>query len=120
MCRSRMHARGEQPISSPAQMPGSNAMKRASMRDFTRTLWMVATAFCLVAAPYAREGSHAAPVCEAGKGYVAADTAQQVNENFLTKIKAIGIDTVIRYYDWTDETLPGKTLNLHELALIGK
>jgi hypothetical protein len=90
------------------------------MRNFTRTLSMAATAFCLVAAADALEGSQKAPVCEAGKGYVAADTAQQVNENFLAKIKAIGIDTVIRYYDWIDETLPGKTLNLHELALIGK
>src|SRR5215472_16723795 len=90
------------------------------MCGFTRPLGIAATAFCLVALPDAPGGSHAAQVCEAGQGYVAADTAQQVNENFLAKIKAVGIETVIRYYDWVEETLPGKTLNLHELALIGK
>src|SRR5947209_5651054 len=62
----------------------------------------------------------AAPVCEPGKGYVAADTAQQLNQDFLAKLKAVGISTVIRYYDWPEETLPGKTLTARELALIGK
>jgi len=64
--------------------------------------------------------SGAAPVCEPGKGYVAADTAQQVNEDFLAKLKGAGIDTVIRYYDWPEETLPGKTLTARELAFIAK
>ena len=59
-------------------------------------------------------------MCEPGKGYVAADTAQQLNEEFLAKLKAAGIGTVIRYYDWADETLPGKTLTARELALIAK
>jgi len=90
------------------------------MRDFTRTILMAATAFCLVASPVAPRGSLAAQVCEAGKGYVAVDASEQVNENFLANIKAVGIETVIRYYDWIEETLPGKTLKLHELALIGK
>ena len=62
------------------------------MRDFTRTLSMAATVCCLVASPGVPGGSHAAQVCEAGKGYVAADTAQQVNENFLASVKAVGIN----------------------------
>jgi hypothetical protein len=62
----------------------------------------------------------AAPVCEPGKGYVAADTAEQVNEVFLRKLKGVGISTIIRYYDWAEETLPGKTLTGHELELISK
>jgi len=90
------------------------------MDDFTRIMTSAATALCLVALPGATGRSHAAVVCEAGKGYVAADTAQQVNENFLTKIKAVGIETIIRYYDWVDETLPGKTLTLRELNLLAK
>ena len=90
------------------------------MRDFIRAILMAATAFCLVASPVAPGRSLAAQVCEAGKGYVAVDTSEQVNENFLANIKAVGIQTVIRYYDWIEETLPGKTLKLHELALIGK
>jgi len=62
----------------------------------------------------------AAPVCEAGKGYVAADTAQQLQAAFLLKLRGAGIDTVIRYYDWVEETLPGKTLTRRELDLIAK
>jgi hypothetical protein len=62
----------------------------------------------------------AAPVCEPGKGYVAADTAQQVSEEFLLKLKGAGVGTIIRYYDWVEETLPGKTLTRRELDLIAK
>jgi hypothetical protein len=62
----------------------------------------------------------AAPVCEPGKGYVAADTAQQVSEEFLLKLKGAGIDTIIRYCDWVEETLPGKTLTRRERDLIAK
>jgi len=90
------------------------------MDGFRGIMTMGATALCLVVLAGATGGSHAAVVCEAGKGYVAADTAQQVNENFLTKIKAVGIETIIRYYDWVDETLPGKTLTLRELNLLAK
>jgi hypothetical protein len=63
---------------------------------------------------------NAAPVCEPGKGYVAVDASRQLNEGFLRKIKETGIGTVIRYYDWPDETLPGKTLTIEELRLIAK
>jgi len=38
--------------------------------------------------------SGAAPVFEPGKGYVAADTAQQLNEDFLTKLKEAGVGAV--------------------------
>jgi hypothetical protein len=62
----------------------------------------------------------ARPVCEPGKGYVAADAAQQVTEEFLIKLKGAGIGTIIRYYDWVEETLPGKTLTRRELDLIAK
>ena len=55
-----------------------------------------------------------------GKGYVAIDASEQLDETFLQKIKAIGIDSVIRYYDWSNETLPGKTLTMRELRLIAK
>jgi Domain of unknown function (DUF1906) len=33
-------------------------------------------------------------------------------------LKSIGVSTVIRYYDWENETLPGKTLTAAELNLI--
>ena len=59
-----------------------------------------------------------APACELGKGYVAIDASQQLGEDFLRKIKGAGIATIIRFYDWTSETLPGKTLTMRELRLI--
>jgi hypothetical protein len=64
--------------------------------------------------------ARAAPVCEKGKGYVAIDASEQLDETFLKKIKAIGINSIIRYYDWSNETLPGKTLTMRELRLIAK
>jgi Rv2525c-like, glycoside hydrolase-like domain len=72
---------------------------------------------CLLVQPPA---AVAAPICEPGKGYVAADMAGQVHEEFLTKLKAAGIDTIIRYYDWPEETLEGKTLTQRELDLVAK
>ena len=62
----------------------------------------------------------AAPRCEPGKGYVAADASVQLGEEFLQKLKGAGINTVIRYYDWVNETLPGKTLSLREVKLVAK
>jgi glycoside hydrolase-like protein len=81
-----------------------------------RTLLPCLIACLLAASPAAV----AAPICESGKGYIAADTAQQVHEEFLTKLKSAGIETIIRYYDWSEETLPGKTLTRRELDLIAK
>jgi hypothetical protein len=37
-----------------------------------------------------------------------------VTQSFLDQMKAIGINTIIRYYDHEDETLPGKTLRRGE------
>jgi hypothetical protein len=81
-----------------------------------RAFLLVAAAAFLSAPAHAQER----PQCEAGKGYGAADISYQVDDTFLKGIKSIGISTVIRYYDWPDETLPGKTLTRHELGLIRK
>jgi hypothetical protein len=64
--------------------------------------------------------SKAAPVCEPGKGYIALDASQQLSEEFMKAVKRTGITTIIRYYDWVNETLPGKTLTVRELNLIAK
>src|SRR5262245_36381485 len=69
---------------------------------------------------HASASGEAAPVCEPGKGYVALDASRQLSEEFLRKVKDIGIGTIIRCYDWRDETLPGKTLTQRELGLIAK
>jgi hypothetical protein len=84
------------------------------MRQIRRLLFAVG----LLA--HASASGEAAPVCEPGKGYVALDASQQMSEEFLRKVKDIGIGTIIRYYDWRDETLPGKTLTQRELGLIAK
>ena len=71
----------------------------------------------------ALSGDHALAstvICEKGKGYVAIDASEQLSEDFLRQIKALQIDNVIRYYDWSNETLPGKTLTTRELRLIAK
>jgi hypothetical protein len=81
-----------------------------------------AKAFFLLAALASVAGQHvvAAPVCEAGKGYVAIDASEPLGEDFLRRLKGVGIGTVIRYYDWSNETLPGKTLTRRELLLVAK
>jgi hypothetical protein len=82
-----------------------------------RALQLLLIGVALAASP---SSASTASVCEAGKGYVAADTAQQLQAEFLLKLKGAGIGTVIRYYDWAEETLPGKTLTSRELNLIAK
>ena len=44
----------------------------------------------------------------------AVDSSAPVTQSFLDQMKAIGVSTIIRYYDHDDETLPGKTLRRWE------
>ena len=48
----------------------------------------------------------------------AVDLSAPVSQSFLDNMRAIGIKTIIRYYDHEDETLPGKTLRRSERDLI--
>lgn len=48
----------------------------------------------------------------------AVDSSAPVNQSFLSRVKAIGVSTIIRYYDHEDETLPGKTLRRGEREVI--
>jgi len=48
----------------------------------------------------------------------AVDLSAPVSQSFLENMRAIGIKTIIRYYDHEDETLPGKTLRRSERDLI--
>jgi hypothetical protein len=59
-------------------------------------------------------GAHATDFCNKDSRVDAADTSAPVNQGFLNQMKAIGINTIIRYYDHEDETLPGKTLRRGE------
>ena len=53
--------------------------------------------------------AHATDFCMTDPRVEAVDTSAPVTQSFLDQIKAIGISTIIRYYDHEDETLPGKT-----------
>src|SRR5262245_51434169 len=48
----------------------------------------------------------------------AVDISAPVSQTFLDTMRAIGIKTIIRYYDHEEETLPGKTLRRSERDLI--
>jgi hypothetical protein len=61
---------------------------------------------------YARE------YCTRDPRIEAVDLSAPVDQSFLDNMRAIGIKTVIRYYDHDDETLPGKTLRRAERDLI--
>jgi hypothetical protein len=58
--------------------------------------------------------AHAADFCTTDPRVEAVDTSAPVTQSFLDQITAIGIKTIIRYYDHEDETLPGKTLRRGE------
>ncbi|MBY0383588.1 DUF1906 domain-containing protein, partial [bacterium] len=48
----------------------------------------------------------------------AVDLSQPVNQLFLSSVKALGVSTIIRYYDHPNETIRGKTLRRSERDLI--
>jgi hypothetical protein len=58
--------------------------------------------------------AHATDFCQKDARVEAVDSSAPVNQGFLDQMKAIGINTIIRYYDHEDETLPGKTLRRGE------
>jgi Domain of unknown function (DUF1906) len=60
----------------------------------------------------------AAEYCAKDPRVAAVDLSAPVDQNFLNQMRIIGINTVIRYYDHPDETLPGKTLTRTERDFI--
>jgi hypothetical protein len=61
---------------------------------------------------------HAANYCFRDPRIEAVDLSAPVDQSFLSQMKAHRINTIIRYYDHEDETLPGKTLRKAERDLI--
>jgi hypothetical protein len=76
--------------------------------------------FCVFASSLGLCGSvvRAADYCFRDARITAVDLSAPVDRNFLDQMQATGIDTIIRYYDHEDETLPGKTLRKAERDLI--
>jgi hypothetical protein len=62
--------------------------------------------------------ARAADYCSRDPRVEAVDLSAPVNQSFLDQMKEIGVNTIIRYYDYEDETLPGKTLRKGERDLI--
>jgi hypothetical protein len=62
----------------------------------------------------------AGPPCAPGSGFEAVDVSQQITDAFAKQMAAIGVRTIIRYYDWEDETIRGKTLTQKELDIISR
>ena len=62
--------------------------------------------------------AQAADFCRTDPRVEAVDSSAPVTRSFLETMKAIGINTIIRYYDHEDETLPGKTLRRGERDVI--
>jgi hypothetical protein len=66
-------------------------------------------------------GSFAAgPACAPNSGFEAIDVSQQITDAFAKQLKAIGVRSIIRYYDWENETIKGKTLTRRELDIIAR
>jgi hypothetical protein len=62
--------------------------------------------------------AYAKDYCARDPRIEAVDLSAPVSQSFLDNMRAIGIKTIIRYYDHEDETLPGKTLRREERDLI--
>jgi hypothetical protein len=56
--------------------------------------------------------------CKLNSGVEFVDTSIPVSEDFLTKMKQVGVAIVGRYYDYPDETIPLKRLRKAELKLL--
>lgn len=79
-----------------------------------RATCLAVSALALAAAPAAQ----AASKCPNPVKAKAADLSLQITDGFLKTAKAAGVTTIARYYDYPDETLPGKTLTQPEVDLV--
>jgi Domain of unknown function (DUF1906) len=78
-----------------------------------RSVWMFIASFAIWAS-----AAYATDFCIRDPRVEAVDSSAPVTQSFLDQMKAIGISTIIRYYDHEDETLPGKTLRRGERDVI--
>src|SRR5438552_15750831 len=78
-----------------------------------RSVWMFVASLAVWVST-----AHATDFCMTDPRVEAVDSSAPVTQSFLDQMKAIGINTIIRYYDHEDETLPGKTLRRGERDII--
>jgi Domain of unknown function (DUF1906) len=97
--------------------PGKSGRLMGSLRFLTAAsvnAFILLLVSCVIPATSAR----AADFCSNDSRIEAVDSSAPVNQSFLGRMRAIGVNTIIRYYDHEDETLPGKTLRRGERDLI--
>lgn len=58
--------------------------------------------------------------CPAVGSVQAVDMSVRVDQRFLDAMKKLGVHTVIRYYDWVQETIRNKTVNQAEVDLLAR
>jgi hypothetical protein len=82
----------------------------------SRSAGRPAVAVCMFAASFAvwLSTGRAVEFCSRDPRLDAVDSSAPATLGFLDRMKAIGVGTIIRYYDHEDETLPGKTLRRGE------
>ncbi len=96
-------------------MPATRGMAAMTFRRASLAPCLAGVALALIAAaPVAQ----AASKCPNRLHAKAADLSGQMTDKFLKTIKASGVSTIARYYDYPDETLPGKTLTQAERDLV--
>lgn len=78
----------------------------------------LAAGAALLAALIQAAPAAAASRCPNPTAAAAADTANPLSSRFLTAVKGAGVKTIARYYDYPNETLPGKTLTAAEASLV--
>jgi Domain of unknown function (DUF1906) len=90
------------------------------VRAFTFAVERLAKFACVFLAGLAicASTAHARDYCVRDPQVQAVDLSAPVDQNFLTEMKANRINTIIRYYDHENETLPRKTLRKAERDLI--
>jgi hypothetical protein len=64
------------------------------------------------------DAKKSADFCRNSSGVNMVDTASIVSNGFVTRMKVVGVNTVARYYDYPNETLPGKRLRKDEFKLL--
>ena len=87
-----------------------------SMKQTAFGVYLVLAA--ALAAPVPGRAAAVASHCSNPGRARAADTSNPLTARFLKAIQRKGVTTIARYYDYPDETLPGKTLTLAERDLV--
>ena len=90
------------------------------MRIVSFAATSLATFSCvlLITMGFCGSAARAMDYCVRDAQAAAVDLSAPVDQSFLNQMQTSGINTIIRYYDHTDETLPGKTLTRIERDFI--